>query len=82
MRPLVRLIGPRLMQSPHMSALSPLRAATAPDVRGGEYYGPNGRGEVRGHPVRIGSSARSRDETIQQRLWEVSEQLTGVQYPL
>jgi NAD(P)-dependent dehydrogenase (short-subunit alcohol dehydrogenase family) len=82
MRPLVRLIGPRLLQPPHMSALSPLRAATALHVCGGEYYGPNGRGEVRGHPVRVDSSALSRDETVQRRLWQVSEKLTGVRYPI
>jgi NAD(P)-dependent dehydrogenase (short-subunit alcohol dehydrogenase family) len=82
MRPLVRLIGPRLLQPPHMSAPSPLRAATALHVCGGEYYGPNGRGEVRGHPVLVDSSALSRDETVQRRLWQVSEKLTGVRYPL
>lgn len=82
LRPLVRLIGPRLMQPPHISALSPLRAATARDVCGGEYYGPDGWGEVRGYPVRISSSALSRDEAVQRRLWRVSEELTGVSYPV
>ena len=81
-RPFVNLIGPRLLNSPDMSALSPLRAATALDVRGGQYYGPGGFREVRGHPKLSASSELSHDDKAQQRLWEVSEQLTGVCYPL
>jgi NAD(P)-dependent dehydrogenase (short-subunit alcohol dehydrogenase family) len=81
-RPLVNLIGPRVLNSPQMSALSPLRAATAGDVCGGDYYGPNGFREVRGHPKLAQSSDLSHDEKLQRRLWEVSEELTGVRYPL
>lgn len=81
-RPLVNLIGPRLLNRPQISALSPLRAATAANVRGGDYYGPSGFREVRGYPKLARSSNASHDEKLQQRLWEVSEQLTGVQYAL
>jgi NAD(P)-dependent dehydrogenase (short-subunit alcohol dehydrogenase family) len=81
-RPLVNLIGPRVLNSPQMSALSPVRAATATDVRGGDYYGPNGFREVRGYPKLVQSSDLSHDEKLQRRLWEVSEELTGVRYPL
>ena len=80
-RPLVRLIGQRLMQQPQMSALPPLRAAIAPDVCGGDCCGPDGRSEVRGYPVQIDSSTLARDESVQRRLWDVSEQLTGVICP-
>jgi NAD(P)-dependent dehydrogenase (short-subunit alcohol dehydrogenase family) len=81
-RPFVNLVGPRVLNPPEMSALSPLRAATAVDVRGGEYYGPDGFREVRGHPKLSTSSDLSHDDKAQQRLWEVSEELTGVRYPL
>ena len=81
-RPLVNLVGPRVLNRPEISALSPLRAATAVDVRGGEYYGPDGFREVRGHPNVTRSSDLSHDDKSQQRLWEVSEELTGVRYPL
>jgi NAD(P)-dependent dehydrogenase (short-subunit alcohol dehydrogenase family) len=68
--------------SPAMGALATLRAATDPNAQGGQYYGPDGFQELRGHPVLVSSSAQSRDEAIQNRLWAVSEELTGVTYPL
>lgn len=65
-----------------MGALPILRAATDPAVQGGQFYGPGGFREMRGHPTLVESNARSHDEAIQRRLWDVSEQLTGVSYPL
>jgi NAD(P)-dependent dehydrogenase (short-subunit alcohol dehydrogenase family) len=70
------------VQSARMGALPTLRAATDPAARGGEYYGPGGRRERTGYPVLVESSARSHDVAAQRRLWEVSEQLTGVPYGL
>jgi NAD(P)-dependent dehydrogenase (short-subunit alcohol dehydrogenase family) len=71
--------------SPLVGALATLRAATAKDVRGGQYYGPAfpiaSMGFV-GHPHLVTSSAQSHDIAIQQRLWTVSEELTGVTFPL
>jgi NAD(P)-dependent dehydrogenase (short-subunit alcohol dehydrogenase family) len=69
-----------LMQSAQVSALSVVRAAVDPDVRGGEYYGPGGLFECTGAPVRAESSAPSHDLDAQRRLWAVSERLTGVTY--
>jgi NAD(P)-dependent dehydrogenase (short-subunit alcohol dehydrogenase family) len=69
-------------QSAAEGALPVLRAATDPSARGGEYYGPAGRRELTGSPVRVQSSARSRDADAQRRLWEVSENLTGVTYSI
>ena len=69
-------------QSASMGALPTLRAATDPDTRGGDYYGPDGRGELRGCPRRVTSSERSRDADAQRRLWQESERLTGVRYPI
>lgn len=65
-----------------MGALPTVRAATDPAVAGGQYYGPGGRGEVRGYPKPVGSSPDSHDQAAQQRLWTVSEELTGVTFPL
>ena len=65
-----------------MGALATLRAATDPAVRGGQYYGADGRFGFRGHPVLLRSSARSHDADVQRGLWERSEQLTGVTYRL
>jgi NAD(P)-dependent dehydrogenase (short-subunit alcohol dehydrogenase family) len=75
-------LAPLLTQSAAMGALPTLRAATDPAVLGGQYYGPGGRGEVRGHPRLVTSSALSYDLATQQRLWAVSEDLTGVRFPL
>ncbi|GAT11129.1 short chain dehydrogenase [Mycolicibacterium novocastrense] len=63
-------------------ALPTLRAATDPNAQGGQYYGPDGIGEVKGHPKLVASSAQSRDQDIQRRLWNMSEELTGVTYPV
>jgi NAD(P)-dependent dehydrogenase (short-subunit alcohol dehydrogenase family) len=75
-----RLIGQRDAAA---GALATLRAATDPDARGGDYYGPDGRlMRASGHPVRIAPSAAALDPAMQRRLWTVSEQLTGVTFPL
>jgi hypothetical protein len=51
-----------------------------PEAHGGEYYGPDGIGEQMGHPIRVHSSRRSQDPETARRLWQVSEDLTGVKY--
>jgi hypothetical protein len=71
-----------LFQSATMGALPTLRAATDPDVEGGQYFGPDGFLEQRGHPKLVSSTAQSHDEELQRRLWTVSEELTGVTYPV
>ena len=76
-------VGNRLLaQSAAMGALPTLYAATAPDVRSGDYIGPDGPGEMWGHPRKVQSNARSRDRDAARRLWGVSEKLTGVKYPV
>jgi NAD(P)-dependent dehydrogenase (short-subunit alcohol dehydrogenase family) len=67
-------------QQPPEGALPTLYAATAGDVRGGEYFGPSGFAGCLGPPGRARSSPRSRDAVLAQRLWDVSEQLTGVHF--
>jgi NAD(P)-dependent dehydrogenase (short-subunit alcohol dehydrogenase family) len=73
----------RVMTQPAaMGALPVLRAATDPGVHGGQYYGPGGLFGARGYPKLAKSSRQSRDTAIQRRLWTVSEQLTGVTFPV
>lgn len=69
-------------QDAAMGALPQVYAAVAPEVRGGEYFGPSGPMEMTGPPKRVSSSAKSRDEALARRLWEVSEDVTGVSYDL
>lgn len=81
LRPL-NALAPLLFQSAEAGALPTLRAATDPSVQGGQYYGPDGLGEQRGHPRLVQSSAQSHDADLQRRLWSVSEELTGVKFPV
>jgi NAD(P)-dependent dehydrogenase (short-subunit alcohol dehydrogenase family) len=81
--PLVQaLFTPLELQGADMGALPTLRAATDPGVLGGQYFGPDGFGEMRGYPKVVSSSGRSHDVDVQRRLWAVSEELTGVVYPV
>jgi NAD(P)-dependent dehydrogenase (short-subunit alcohol dehydrogenase family) len=77
---LFKRLEPLVAQSAAMGALPILRAATDPEVQGGQYYGPSGFLQLRGLPVVVGSSRASHDEAVARRLWTVSEQLTGVRY--
>lgn len=81
-RPLVNVFFNVIAQDAAMGALPTLRAATDPGVLGGQYYGPDGFAETRGHPKLVSSSAKSHDAELQRRLWAVSEELTGVVYPV
>ena len=69
-------------QDAERGALPTLRAATDPDAKGGQYYGPDGIGEVRGAPRLVESSDRSHDPELQRRLWDRSVELTGVTSPV
>lgn len=63
--------------------LPQLYAATAPDVRGGDFFGPDGLGEVYGRGVRRATpSAAAQDPATAAALWERTAELTGVSpYP-
>jgi NAD(P)-dependent dehydrogenase (short-subunit alcohol dehydrogenase family) len=73
---LTKLLAP----SAAAGAQPTLYAATAPDVRGGDYVGPSGLFGVWGRPGPVRSSALSHDQDLARRLWQVSERLTGVRY--
>ena len=68
-------------QSAAGGALPTLFAATA-DIPGGSYAGPDGRGEGRGNPTLVGRSPKASDVALAQQLWDASERLTGVTFPI
>lgn len=72
-------IGNRVFaQSADMGALPQLYAATEPGLEGGSYVGPAGLMEQRGHPKLVKARPAAYDEDVARRLWELSEELTGV----
>ena len=75
-----RFFNPIFAMKADQGAMPTLRAATDPNVVGGEYFGPSGLYELRGDPVSVGSSKRARSAQSAKRLWEVSETLTGVHF--
>jgi NAD(P)-dependent dehydrogenase (short-subunit alcohol dehydrogenase family) len=77
---IMRITNPVMGQSAQMGALPTLYAATVPDLPGGTFVGPDGFMEQRGHPKVVGAAGKAYDEDAWRRLWEVSEELTGVQY--
>ncbi len=74
-------LGKFLTQTDADGALPTLYAATSPDAHSGDYIGPNGFMEMKGSPVVVQPRANALDQATGQRLWSVSEQLTGVVYP-
>jgi NAD(P)-dependent dehydrogenase (short-subunit alcohol dehydrogenase family) len=69
-------------QSAAAGALPTLRAATDPYAAGAQYYGPGGTREVRGAPVLVLPARHAVREDDMARLWSVSEELTGVSFPV
>jgi len=77
-----RFFSPLFGMKPLGGALPTLRAAVDPEVQGGDYYGPAGLGEMRGPPVKVKSNKRSHDGDVADRRWQVSEEMTGVRFPV
>ena len=70
----------RFAQSATMGALPTIRAAVDPDAEGGDYFGPDGFAEQAGFPIRVKMSAAAQDIDDAEKLWEVSQRLTGVEF--
>lgn len=68
------------MQPAAKGALPQIRASVDANVKGGDYFGPSGIGELFGYPVLVKSNAASHNEENARKLWAVSEKLTGVKY--
>jgi NAD(P)-dependent dehydrogenase (short-subunit alcohol dehydrogenase family) len=64
-----------------MGTLPTLYAAVGPDVKSGDYFGPSGFMEMKGYPKKVEFNELSHDKDIAKRLWQVSEELTGVKFP-
>ena len=75
-QPLMKLF----FQSSAMGSLPSLRAAVDPEARGGMYYGPDGKGEKSGFPIVVSSNEASHDLQYAEKLWDISEKLTGISY--
>jgi NAD(P)-dependent dehydrogenase (short-subunit alcohol dehydrogenase family) len=75
-----QLAAPLFSQSAESGALPTLFAATSPQAEGGGYYGPNGLNELRGPPAPAWIMPQARDKAAAGKLWDVSQQLTGVSF--
>lgn len=61
-------------------AARPIIKAASDGVEGGDYYGPRGLLEIKGRPAKARINPLARDATVGKRLWEISEDMTGVRY--
>ena len=65
-------------QGADMGILPSLRAAIDPDAQSGDYFGPSKFMQMNGNPIKVKSNKRSQDTEAAHKLWEISEQKTGV----
>ena len=77
---ILQWFAPLLTQDEAQGALPTEFAATAPGVQGGQYIGPDGFGELKGFPKVVQPRPQALDDAAARRLWEVSEELTGVRF--
>lgn len=76
----IRNYANRFLQPPEMGALATVYAATMPHLTGGEYIGPDGKGNRKGFPALELPHPSALDRKTAERLWAVSEKLTGVAF--
>lgn len=76
----MKIMNVILAQKVNMGVLPLLRAATAPDLRGAEFFGPTKMNELNGYPELVQSSGTSYDQSLAKKLWEVSENLVALKY--
>jgi hypothetical protein len=74
------VLGTFLSHSAAAGALPTLFAATSPQAIPAGYYGPNGFYEMKGPVAAAKVLPQAHDESVARKLWEVSEQLTGVKW--
>jgi NAD(P)-dependent dehydrogenase (short-subunit alcohol dehydrogenase family) len=82
LRRLLMRAGNRFVAQDNKAGALPTLYATVQDLPGATYVGPDGLGEMRGAPALVGRSAAASDPSTARRLWTVSEELTGVTFPL
>lgn len=76
----LKWLSPIMGQPAKNGAQPVLYAALSKDLNGGEYIGPDGFNEWRGKPKIVDSSLASKNKQNATRLWDLSEELTGVKY--
>ena len=79
---LIRFFNPFFGMKPPQGALPTLYAATSDEVVANGYYGPHGWMQMRGHPVAVESTDAAKEVETARRLWEMSEEMTGVRFDL
>ena len=77
---LISFLNNFFSQGVDMGALPTLRAGFDDAVEPGDYFGPSGFMEMQGDPVKVPSNARSHSAQAARQLWQMSEELTGIQY--
>ncbi|MCL6668113.1 oxidoreductase [Streptomyces panaciradicis] len=82
LRRLLMRFGNRFIAQDNRAGALPTLYAAVQDLPGASYVGPDGLGEMRGAPALVGRSAAASDPVTARRLWDVSEELTGVAFPL
>jgi protochlorophyllide reductase len=78
-RILYRIAGPLLAQDISMGVLPQLYGSTAPEAKGGVFYGPK-TFRIRGYPSEQHANDAVNDASARKRFWEISEELTGIHY--
>lgn len=77
---LYRVLVKRVIAQPVEEGVKPLLMAADPSESGGNLYGP--KWLARGASARVKPPRRCRDASAARRLWEVSEELTGLSPPI
>lgn len=77
---IAKLLAPIIGQKVEMGTLPSLRAATDSNAKSGDYFGPKNLFEARGYPVIVQPSKMAQDEANAKKLWNLSEELTGIKY--
>ena len=75
-------VGNRVFAQDEQAGALPTLYAAVADVPGDSYAGPGGLMEMRGKPKLVGRSKAAKDADVARRLWDASEELTGVRFPL
>jgi hypothetical protein len=70
----------KMGQPASMGALPQIRASVDPQAKANDYYGPDGKRQMKGYPVLVNPKPRAFDKESAKKLWEVSEKLTSVIY--
>lgn len=78
-RVLYGVVGPLIAQDISMGVLPQLFASTAPQAKGGVFYGPK-TFRIRGYPAEQSVNDAVNDAALRERFWQVSEELTGTAY--